>query len=256
VEAVRTESFTCLAEVRGDVLSVRGLRTAGSAARGVSWRVLFSGGLSFGRNEGEITVYLPEGEYRALSVRTMSGDVELPRGLTFGEGRVSTVSGDVDARSAFRTLRMESASGDMEMMDMAPEYVNAHTASGDISLRDVTVQETLRLESASGDIRMEGCVCAVLELRTASGDIETENVLARDHAAVNTASGDVEMSSFDTGEAQINTASGDVDIDLLRGKVFEAHSRSGDIRLPADLPGAGLFRVNTVSGDICIRVER
>ena len=254
VEAVKAENFTCRVEVRGDVLSVRGLRTAGSAARSISWRGLLSG-FSFGRN-GSITVFLPEGDYHALGVRTMSGDVDLPRGLCFGEGRISTVSGDVTARSAFRALRVESASGDLELEDMALEHLYTHTASGDISLEGVTVQETLRLETASGDIRMGNSICAVLELQTASGDIDAEDVLARDHALIATASGDVEMNGFDTGEARMSTASGDVDISLLRGKRFEAHSRSGDIRLPADLPGGGLFRVNTASGDIRISVER
>ena len=255
VEAVKAENFTCLVEVRGDMLSVRGLRTAGSAARSISWRGLFPG-FSFGRNEGSITVFLPEGDYIALGVRTMSGDVELPRGLGFGEGRISTIRGDVTARSAFRALRMESASGDLELEDMALEHLYAHAASGDVSLEGVTVQETLRLETASGDIRMTNSVCAVLELQTASGDIDAEDVLARDHSLISTASGDVEMDGFDTGEARVSTASGDVDISLLRGKRFEAHSRSGDIRVPSDLPGGSLFRVNTASGDIRISVER
>ncbi len=256
VEAVRTENFTCRVEVQGDVLSVRGLRTAETAGRSLSWKALFSGDLSFGRTGGDITVYLPEGDYRALSLRTMSGDAELPRSLGFGEGKLSTVSGDINVRSAFRRLRAESASGDMELEGLSLESLFAHTASGDVSLRGVAVQEKLRLETASGDIRLEDCVCAVLELQTASGDVDTDSVLARDHAEIRTASGDVDLGRFDTGEAMVNTASGDVEIGLLRGKMYEVSTRRGDVRCPDPVPGAGRLRVNTVSGDVHIFAER
>ncbi|TFG83164.1 MAG: DUF1700 domain-containing protein, partial [Erysipelotrichales bacterium] len=96
-------------------------------------------------------------------------------------------------------IRLEVASAAMNL--------NIGTASGDIELKDLTLDELL-LSTASGDMQLSALNARNLRLHSAAGDMVLKTV---------------------AGSINIDTASGDVDVDQHRGDSFTMKSANGDL---------------------------
>jgi DUF4097 and DUF4098 domain-containing protein YvlB len=146
---------------------------------------------------------------------------------------------DVGARGPLGSLRVRTASGDVEAEDVV--RLEASTASGD--LRVALVRTVLSGSVASGDLRIE----------RVGGDVD-----------FGSASGDVSIGRCDGSSIAIRSLSGDVRIGLPSGIRVdpEISTLSGRVVLPKPSGPDGAagerrpvrLRLKTVSGDI--RVER
>lgn len=172
-------------------------------------------GPSFGNSHDSVTIYLAADAYDTLSVETASGDVDVP------------------AQFAFQSASVATSSGEVEFAAQCGELTVA-TVSGDAKVRGVHAQRAV-LSSVSGKIELK-------EL-TADGDLE-----------IGTVSGDVELHRCDAKQLKITTTSGEVEGTLLSPKAFSVHTTSGKAEVPASVSGAGACEVQTVSGDIELRV--
>lgn len=187
-------------------------------------------------DDPKVVVYLPAGDYGALTVNTTSGDVESASQLNFSAASLTTVSGDIDLMgSVTGAVNCTSTSGDIELRSPALGAVKTNTTSGDTEITGALIQ-SLKAETVSGDVD--------LERTTASGAIE-----------INTTSGDVDMESVDAASLNILTTSGEVEGSLLSGKNFSASSTSGRVNVPASTPNAGACTVSTTSGSIRLTVR-
>lgn len=187
-------------------------------------------------DDPKVVVYLPAGDYGALTVNTTSGDVESASQLNFLAASLTTVSGDIDLMgSVTGAVNCTSTSGDIELRSPALGAVKTNTTSGDTEITGALIQ-SLKAETVSGDVD--------LERTTASGAIE-----------INTTSGDVDMESVDAASLNILTTSGEVEGSLLSGKNFSASSTSGRVNVPASTPNAGACTVSTTSGSIRLTVR-
>jgi len=160
-------------------------------------------------------------------------------------------------------LDLAGGSTDLEVDGELGE-VTAKSASGDLSLHDVT--KKLELKTASGDISV-GTIHSEGTIVTVSGDLEIRRILAPLNAR--SVSGDARIGAIEAGELNLQTVSGDARIGVARGtRVWiDAVSVSGDLEselgLADQAPGAGSaeqepvgavvpLHVKTVSGDVNI----
>lgn len=168
-------------------------------------------------DDPEVTIYLPAGNYGALTVSNTSGDIESAAQLGFASANLTTVSGDIDLNGP--------VSG----------KIVCNTTSGDAELNDSYIQ-SLKVVSVSGD--------ASLERVTAAGAVTIE-----------TTSGDVELERSDAASLTISTTSGEVEGSLLTSKNFAVSSSIGRVSAPAADPAGGPCTVTTTSGDIRLAVR-
>ncbi len=179
-------------------------------------------------------VYLPKGTYENLSVSVESGDVDLMTGLSYTDVSVKTNSGSVDIQSEITgNLRVEVDSGDVEATGLKLQSVSVVASSGDVDLE--------RIEATSVSVSVR------------SGEISFESVVTAGKTEVFASSGEIELEACDAGEYVIKTGSGNVEATLLSGKVFDARTGSGRVRVPVSTSG-GNCKVTTGSGDIRISV--
>jgi hypothetical protein len=172
--------------------------------------------LNFGEDiQDGVTLYLTEDAYSSLNVATASGDVKVSEALSFEKAALATASGDVSFAAKCGEL-------------------SAATASGDVLLRGVLAER--------------------INLATASGEVEMENTSATEKLSVETVSGDVKLSSCDAAELELHSTSGDIEGTLLTPKDFDVKTVSGKIEVPAGVSGAGRCIIETVSGDVELRV--
>lgn len=196
--------MVCTAEVHNGTLVIE----EKSAGRWLSLRNLFS----FRNWESKLTVYLPEREYKALSVETVSGDVEIPRG------------------GVFRVLDLATISGEIELAGTEESDVTAETVSGDVNIR-------------SGSMKS-------LTVGTTSGELSATNVSVYGPAEFNSVSGDIDFLYSDAASLTVSAISGDVHTAILTPMEYITHTTSGEVSVAASQPGAGSCRITTTSGDI------
>ena len=181
-----------------------------------------------------------------IELHTHSGDVELT-GVRAANLLINAASGDVTGEGVALTgrLRLETASGDVELRNLQCEGANVTTASGDIEID----------RGRTGDAAV----------RTASGDVRLDEVEADPTLGIDTASGDVELSRCIARQTRIKTASGDVELRLEPlpcGYDISANTVSGDVRFgdgcTADASGEAQPRIDirTVSGDVEAKLAR
>ena len=178
-----------------------------------------------------------------------SGDIEIS--LPLEKLNIRTGSGDINA-CAFegcRTLRISTASGDVNVRGIA-ENAEVTATSGDIDLEGEF--SSLRVCTTSGDADLTRFKAGALTLQTTSGDID---VRGEAHEIVfNAVSGDITMEL--TGALRRlkgNTVSGDTEIFLAdrQPAIVQTNTVSGSIRTDCQNgPDPAAIKLNSVSGDI------
>ena len=187
-------------------------------------------------DDSTVIVYLPAGDYGALTVNTTSGDVESSGQLNFASANLTTTSGDIEiAGSVTQSLVCNSTSGDVEVNSPAAGAVQISTNTGDAELTGVSAQS--------------------LSIHTNTGDADLERTVAAGAIEISTTTGDIELERSDAASLTLSTTSGDVEGSLLTGKTFSASSTSGRVSVPASTPGAGACNVSTTSGSIRLTVR-
>lgn len=166
--------------------------------------------------ETEITVYLPEGNFAALSVQTDTGDISV-ESLRAENIALETDTGDI------RTQSLQCAG-----------VMNAETDTGEVYLQDVTC----------GNLVSEG----------ETGDITMERVIISGKCSIERETGDVVFRDSDAGEISVETDSGSVTGNLLSEKVFFTETDIGDVQVPQSIRG-GTCRISTDTGDIRIEIR-
>lgn len=125
--------------------------------------------------------------------------------------RLSSASGDIDVQDLeLGVLSVATASGDQRIRNVRTRAIKLHSASGDIDLNDI--EGELSIETASGDATIEKHTEEPLEFHSASGDLRYAG-LARE-VALHTASGDGELTLRALRQLDIDTVSGDFEIDF------------------------------------------
>ena len=188
-------------------------------------------------DDPEVILYLPAGNYGALTVSTTSGDIESAGQLNFSAAKLTTTSGDIELYG--------SVTGDLV----------CSTTSGDVELSCPTAG-AVQIDTTSGDIELKSCYLQSLRADTTSGDAELERVTAAGAITISSTSGDIELEQTDAASLDLSTSSGDVEASLLSGKNFSASSMSGRVNVPASTPNAGACTVSTTSGSIRITVRQ
>ena len=204
-----------------------GLRVTIALSQGLADALDFEGGGSDLRVEGVA--------FAKAQLVTGSGDITLK---------------DVNCEGGIG-IDIRTHSGDVNLAGVRSANLIVHAASGDISAHSLTLSGRLRLESASGDIELRASESGALSIATASGDIEVDRCRAAS-AAIRAASGDVRLDELETDpELVLETASGDVEMARCIARQTRLNTASGDVELRLEpLPCGYDIAANTVSGDV------
>ena len=168
-----------------------------------------------------------------------------------------------------------SVEGDRGALHIEVKYPNrANNTEPTVLVVQVPLQADLEISTVSANIDVHGVAPRELSLESVSGDIVANGAPRR--AAVESVSGDVRLTlnsqdvSVDTvsgelvlqgrlnGEVSLETVSGNVRLDNLgeRLRSLSAGTVSGDMDIKAALADGGECRMESVSGDLLLRLPR
>ncbi|MFC0190087.1 DUF4097 domain-containing protein [Fictibacillus aquaticus] len=135
----------------------------------------------------------------------------------------------------YKSLVIETSSGDIELRDLKADKVEAEASSGDIKMKNVSADSVSRSETSSGDITLKDSVSKKFELLASSGDMILNGL--KGDVTAETSSGEIDVKGKSaSGNIKADTASGDVNV-VFEDRpeslsiVFEGSSGDGTVNL-------------------------
>ena len=195
-------------------------------------------GINVGTEADQIVLFLDDLHFDVLEITTVSGRIWLMSEAEIKEVQMKSLSGQIVVQQLTgNSLTMQSVSGNVIVNVAAFDHILAETTSGEILLGGVHASQTLHAKTVSGEID--------------AGNAASDNTLA-----LETTSGDIEFRGLAAANGMtLASTSGDIEGTLSFGMRYSVKTVSGDIEIPADVPGAPLCVVSTTSGDIELKVQ-
>lgn len=185
--------------------------------------------------ETQITVYLPQGEYGALSIKTDTGDIEIPSGFKFQSIDISADTADIQNRAAsLGATKIRTCTGDISIQNTSATELDLWTNTGEVNLCDIT--------------------CKNIIFNSDTGDLLLKNVIASEKLSIKTDTGDVRFENSDATEIWLKSDTGDISGNLLSSKIFFVDTDTGDINIPKSTVG-GKCEITTNTGDVEIYIS-
>ncbi len=211
-------------------------------------------GINFGTPK--ITVYIPQGEYGILSVKTITGDVEIPNAFKFESIDVTESTGNItNYASALERIRIKASTGDIRVENVSAGTLDLSVSTGRITVSDVTCVGDVKISVSTGKTNLTNLTCKNLLSNGNTGDISLKNANATEKFSIERSTGAVKLDGCDAAEIFIETDTGDVTGTLLSEKVFIAKTDTGTIAVPKTAVG-GRCEITTDTGDICIKIQQ
>ena len=203
----------------------------------------------------EITVYLPTAEYGTLTVKESTGDVALPRELSFDNIDITTSTGDVRClASATEDIKINTDTGDIQISQISAKNVKLSVSTGRITAGDITCAGDVTVTVSTGKATLTDVSCLDLISDGSTGDLVLTNVVATGKFFIERSTGDVRFDACDAAELLIETDTGDVEGSLLTEKIFFVESDTGRINVPRTTNG-GKCEITTDTGDVKIVIQ-
>lgn len=210
-------------------------------------------GMSF--EKSDVTIYLPETEYNALTVKSNTGDIEMPEDFWFETVTLKTDTGDIWWSAPVEdTLRLHTDTGSIEVKTTTAGEIIAGTDTGRITIDGVAVEGMLDMETATGRIKLSEVSCKNINVKGSTGSITLKHTVALGDCFVSSSTGDVFFESFDAASILVKTGTGDVAGTLRSEKRFVTETGTGNISVPNTSTG-GTCEITTGTGDIEIELE-
>lgn len=178
--------------------------------------------------------------------------------------KVEAISANVTIEGiTTNALNLDTVSGEVKLNNINANILSADTVSGNLDAININ-SNNITIDTTSGDVKMSAANIKNLSAESTSGDISVMANTIND-VEVETTSGSVSINA-DIAEMSIDTVSGDVDLVLSSSRAFKMHYDTSSGSLSSKgidvngeylvyLDGSLIYEVETVSGDLTVKVE-
>ena len=208
---------------------------------------------SFGNSM--ISIYLPEAEYSALTVREDTGDIGIPKALRFESIIIKCSTGDVRCyASTSGKINISTTTGSIMLESISAGSAELSVSTGNIKISSMVCEGELDIAVSTGKSELRDISAQSLISSGTTGKISLYNVITAEKLSVKRSTGDVRLDGCDAAEISIVTDTGDVSGSLLSEKVFIVRTDTGDVDVPKTATG-GICEITTDTGDIEISIR-
>jgi DUF4097 and DUF4098 domain-containing protein YvlB len=204
----------------------------------------------------KITVYIPQGEYGKLSIKSSTGDVKIPKEFKFENIDISESTGNVtNYASASENIIIKTSTGNIRVENVSAGTLDLSVSTGGITVSNVTCEGNVKIDVSTGKTNLTNIECKNIVSSGNTGAISLKNVIATEKFSIERSTGDVRFEGSDATEISVKTDTGDVTGTLLSEKVFITETSIGRINVPKTTSG-GKCEITTATGDINISTKQ
>lgn len=204
----------------------------------------------------KITVYIPQGEYGRLSVRSSTSDMNIPNDFKFSSIDISTSTGDVtNYASALEGVKIKTTTGNIYTEGISAGSLELSVSTGKVVASDIVCDGDVSVNVSTGKTYLTNITCESVMSSGSTGDISLKNVIAAENFSIERTTGDVSFDGADAAEIFVETDTGDVVGTLLSEKVFITNTDTGKKEVPETL-GGGKCKITTSTGNIRINLAK
>lgn len=202
----------------------------------------------------QITVYLPKGEYDALTIEEGTGSVGVAEDFSFAEADIVSGTGSVEfLANVSGMLKIKMATGSLWVEGISAGALDLSVATGTATVSDIRCAGDLKINASTGRTQLNAVECRNFESDGGTGAISLERVTAAEKLSVHRGSGNVRFDACDAAELFVKTGTGAVSGSLLSEKVFITETGTGQVSVPKTANG-GRCEISTGTGDIEIEI--
>ena len=203
----------------------------------------------------KITISIPQREYGILSIKSSTGDVEIPANFKFDGIDIFGSTGNVNSNaSSSGSVRVKTSTGNIRLENTTATALDLCVSTGNISLSRITCEGDVKIEVSTGKTNITDTVCKNVISNGSTGNVLLNNVIASETYAIERSTGNVRLDGCDAAELFIKTDTGNVTGTLLSEKIFITETSSGRIRVPKTTTG-GKCEIITSTGNIGIDIQ-
>ena len=209
--------------------------------------------IGIGVENPEVTVYLPEGEYASLSVKSHTGKLTVAKGLAFGELEVTQTTGAIFCYASAERMKLKASTGNITVKGVTVDSADLTVSTGKVTVTDLIASGALSVKVTTGNAVLTDTTCGSFLSTGSTGKLEMKNLAATESLSVTRDTGDVIFERCDAPDITVETDTGDVKGSLLTGKIFTVDTDTGRKSYPNSTDG-GKCKITTDTGDIKITV--
>jgi len=209
-------------------------------------------GIHFGTPE--ITVYLPAGDYGALTINSSTGDMTVPKELCFESVDIVGSTGKVTScASVLGTAKIRTSTGEICVSDLTAGALELSVSTGKVEASKVNCEGDITVGVSTGKVELSEIGCENLSTHGSTGKVSMRGVIAKEKLSLKRSTGDIRFEGCDAGEIFVQTDTGSVTGTLLSDKVFLAQTDTGRVDVPKTAVG-GKCEVITDTGNMILNV--
>lgn len=208
--------------------------------------------IGIGFDTPSITIYLPEGTYGDLTLRTSTGKVYISVYYTFDSMDVTVSTGEVtNHASVVGAARIATTTGRINVKSLEAGSLDLSVSTGDIQLKNITTG-ALNIRVTTGETTAYRVDCLRFTSDGTTGDLLLRDVVADDAFIITRSTGDVIFDDCDAATLSVTTDTGNVMGTLRTMKTFVTYTDTGSVTLPHRAPSGGECKLTTDTGNIYI----
>lgn len=203
----------------------------------------------------KITVYLDADSYNALTMKSSTGYVKVPKDFKFDSIDIEVSTGNVECMaSATEQIRIKATTGSIVASGVNAKELDFTATTGKITISDIACEGDVKVNTTTGKTDVTELKCKNLTSTGSTGAAELKHVIATKKLSVTRTTGKITLDSSDGGEVFLKTSTGNVSGSLLTDKIFITHTSTGTIDVPKTTSG-GVCEINTSTGNIKITIK-
>ncbi|MBC3900237.1 DUF4097 family beta strand repeat protein [Acetobacterium malicum] len=184
--------------------------------------------------------------------------VSVPKNFA-GEMEAATMSGNLDLTNfdGLAAINTSTASGQITLKNVTTNnHLNASTLSGNFDLDNLRTDKDIEIGTSSGEIQFnDGKIAGNMSISSLSSNIDLVDTSINGDVSIGNSSGNVNLNKLAANNLSITTLSGNVRGSILGDPgnyTITADSLSGTIDIPRSGNGKNTFDISTSSGNIDI----
>ena len=173
--------------------------------------------ISFFSKSPSVTVYLPEKDYKVLTIKTSTGDINMPSDFSLSSVTLTVSTGDVDfAADVHGDMNIKTSTGDVKRSGMTEGNFDITVSTGDILLKDSVTTGKLNIKTSTGDVRFDRSDAAEIKIKVSTGDVKG-TLLSDKFFITKSSTGDIDVpNTREGGDCEITTSTGDIKISIAK----------------------------------------